>query len=213
MDLILIQENSDFAVRDVESDIFLSDHCFVTATLSTTRPILERKEIKVRHIKATDQTLFRSDVCRVLAAVEAQADLDDMVSSDKTSLRELLDQHAPEKVKKVTVRPMVPWFREQALQLKPAGRSERNWRRHQSAECLAEMRLQHKTYKDYLDASKKESINETIDDCGNDQKRLFNAVSNLIGNRKSNPLPESSSNTELANDFANFFYDKVDKIR
>ena len=75
------------------------------------------------------------------------------------------------------------------------------------------MRLQHKTYKDYLDASKKESINETIDDCGNDQKRLFNAVSNLISNRKSNPLPESSSNTELAKDFANFFYNKVDKIR
>ncbi len=108
---------------------------------------------------------------------------------------------------------MVPWFREQALQLKrQARRSERNGRRHK-AECLAEMRLQHKTYKNYLDASKTESINETIDDFRNNQRPLFNAISHLIGNRKSNPLPECSSNTELANDFANFFYDKGDKIR
>ncbi len=138
--------------------------------------------------------------------MELRADLDDMVStcSYNTSLRELLDQHAPEKVNNVTVPPMVPWFAEQALQSKrQPQKSEINWKGHKSAECQKGAFSTKHTRTIWM-LEKKYSINETKtnDNCGNDQKRLFNAVSNLIGNRTSNPLLESSSNTELANDVA-----------
>ena len=38
-----------------------------------------------------------------------------------------------------------------------------------------------------------------------DSKKLFDLVSNITGATKENPLPECSSDKELANQFAEFF--------
>ncbi len=75
------------------------------------------------------------------------------------------------------------------------------------------MRLQHKTYKNYLEASRKESINETIGNCRNEQKRLFNAVSNLIGNRKLKPITGKFIKYGASKWLRKLFYLQVDMIR
>ena len=44
-------------------------------------------------------------------------------------------------------------------------------------------------------------------------KKLFQLVSNLTGTTKQKSLPEYSNPAELANDFANFFINKIKMIR
>ena len=40
----------------------------------------------------------------------------------------------------------------------------------------------------------------------------YNLVSDMIGTKVENPIPKHNSNIELANEFANFFMDKIRKI-
>jgi hypothetical protein len=56
-------------------------------------------------------------------------------------------------------------------------------------------------------------INEKINACGRDSKLLFKTVAGLTGKTEYNPMPEGVSDNQLANDFATFFYSKVDTIR
>ena len=73
-------------------------------------------------------------------------------------------------------------------------------------------RTQCNRYKHHLELSKQKYIREKIDACGSDSKLLFQTVSQLTGSNKSNPLPEGVSDEQLANDFAQFFFNKVDTI-
>lgn len=46
-----------------------------------------------------------------------------------------------------------------------------------------------------------------------DFKRLFNIVNSLLGRKEDNPMPPARMDEKLAEDFAMFFLDKIDKIR
>ena len=45
------------------------------------------------------------------------------------------------------------------------------------------------------------------------QKKIYKLISNITGTTKVNPLPETVSDKELADKFADFFYNKIAKIR
>ena len=49
--------------------------------------------------------------------------------------------------------------------------------------------------------------------CGHDTKKLYNLVNNMTGRTKSNPMPPGRKDTELADEFADFFLDKIRRIR
>lgn len=46
-----------------------------------------------------------------------------------------------------------------------------------------------------------------------DSKKLYNLVSELTGTKSENPLPDSVADSKLADDFTDFFMNKIDKIR
>ena len=52
-----------------------------------------------------------------------------------------------------------------------------------------------------------------IEEANKDSKQLFRALNSLLGNKNENPLPTGTTNDQLAEDFADFFLNKIDKIR
>ena len=60
---------------------------------------------------------------------------------------------------------------------------------------------------------KHQAITKKILDCKNNSKQLFSVVNCITNNKPSNPLPENKTDEELANDFADFFTGKIQKIR
>ena len=64
-----------------------------------------------------------------------------------------------------------------------------------------------------LKTTKKATLSEKIKECGRDSKKLYNFVSNITGTTKNNPMPTASSDEQLANEFAEFFIGKINKIR
>ena len=65
-----------------------------------------------------------------------------------------------------------------------------------------------------LKYKKKISIQQKIQDCKNDTKKLHRLVTHLTGTEPRNPLPDDDANndTDLANSFADFFQSKIKNI-
>ena len=70
-----------------------------------------------------------------------------------------------------------------------------------------------KEYKILLTQVKTTKINEKIDDCHKDTKKLYELVVYLTGTATENPLPPGKTDNQLVEDFAKFFMNKIQTIR
>ena len=48
---------------------------------------------------------------------------------------------------------------------------------------------------------------------GRDTKKLYKIINNITGTKEDNPVPLGDSDTEIAQGFAEYFVEKIDKIR
>ena len=56
-------------------------------------------------------------------------------------------------------------------------------------------------------------LSPQVIEAGKDTKKLFEHIDMMTGKKKSNPLPPSMNNEDLAEEFASFFINKIRKIR
>ena len=56
-------------------------------------------------------------------------------------------------------------------------------------------------------------LSDKVTGCGRDMKKLYSIVNGLIGRTVENPMPESESDEQLAEDFMDYFMEKIKKIR
>ena len=55
-------------------------------------------------------------------------------------------------------------------------------------------------------------ISDKVLECGHNTKKLYSVVNGLIGRTAENPLPESQSDEQLAENFTDYFMDKIKNI-
>ena len=63
-----------------------------------------------------------------------------------------------------------------------------------------------------IKAEKRDSISTKIRESRANTKKLYQIVNNLVGKEDVNAMPEGKTNKELANEFADFFLQKILKI-
>ena len=64
-----------------------------------------------------------------------------------------------------------------------------------------------------LKFKKTHGLHQLVKQNSTDTKKLFKLVNELTGNKNQNPLPQAKSNKEPAEEFAQFFHNKIEKIR
>ena len=64
-----------------------------------------------------------------------------------------------------------------------------------------------------LKSIKRKTLTERVDDCRHDTNGLYALVANLTGTKSENPLPSNQSDEDMANMFADYFMEKIEKIR
>ena len=89
---------------------------------------------------------------------------------------------------------------------------EKIWRKYETPETWMAFDVEKRRYNTLLRQSKEESIKCKVVECKNNKKN-YKLISNITGTTKVNPLPETLSDKELADKFANFFYNKIVDIR
>ena len=64
-----------------------------------------------------------------------------------------------------------------------------------------------------LKEAKTEAVSEKVAECGNNTIKLYKIVNNILGTTNKKPLPPSDDKNKLANEFANYFIEKIQQIR
>ena len=80
---------------------------------------------------------------------------------------------------------------------------------HQLQPCTKERNV----YSRLLIYHKKQTIFKKINESRNDTKQLFHLINNITMSKTPNPMPEGKMDAQLAEEFASFFLEKIEKIR
>ena len=107
-----------------------------------------------------------------------------------------------------------PWYTSQLLEQRKFVRNrERAYIQHKENHHWKAFTREQNRYNRMLDYNKRHHLIMKIDKANKDSKQLFRTLNSLLGNKSENPLPIGTTNDQLAEDFADFFLNKIDKIR
>ena len=125
-----------------------------------------------------------------------------------------LDNQAPEVTKVITERKKKPWFGDDLKQQKRiVRRREKVYRKYRLESCWIALNMERKKYRIMLFEAKTACYSKQVKDCRGDIKGLYKMVNTLMGTTLDIPLPNHTNNKDLAEEFADFFMDKIQKIR
>lgn len=214
LDLIITREESSLIQTTPISHCFLTDHSTVLCNMTLRKPAFSVKKLSYRKIKAIDTAVFKEDLLRSDLCGDALWELDELVICYNDSCSTILDRHAPLIKKTVTVRPRVPWFNDNIKAVKRERlKYERIWR----ASGLGFDRLTFTRARNHanhvIEQARRDYCKDFIDENSSDQRRLFNAVNQLLGGTREELYPPHLSPKCLVNDFCQFFVQKIANIR
>ena len=91
--------------------------------------------------------------------------------------------------------------------------AERRWIKSKNHEDLLEYKHLNTIYKKHLHHAKKTSILNELNDNKNKTRNLYNILRSLTKQKDENPMPSSGCPSDVPDTFADFFLNKIKKIR
>ena len=157
---------------------------------------------------------FNEDLRKSNVLLSSYHELSPLIEQYERTLKETLDKYAPLKRRTVTLRPLATWYHEGIRVAKRKRRKlERRWRT--SGLCVDKQLYveQCQVVNDMVKEAKTLHYSSIISDNASNQKVLFNTVDKLLHRKPERRYPTVPSTTELANNFAEFFGNKIVNIR
>ncbi len=211
---LVVSRVTDEVVQCCEVGPFISDHNSILISLKSGKHHAIRKKTTFRKIKSIDIQKFSDNIESSGLQQPLALDVNEMVSSYNTVLQELLDTHAPKKMRAIAQRQSQPWMNDDIAAAKRIRHQyERLWRKTKLTVHRIAYKDSCEEVKKLIKEAKSSYFIKQIKDCEKDQKKLFQIVNNLLGRGKSSHLPEFSSAATLAEIFKEFFVTKISKTR
>ena len=212
LDLILSECISWITVSEAVPGSFLSDHTSILCDVNIDKPPLEVHECTYRKLKDIDKSEFKNLVDDKLS--DLGYNLDEMAQKYEESLQSILNELAPVKSRRMVIRPTNPWFSDSLKEQKKIMQNcERCWCKYRLESNWTAFKHEHNKYRSMLSSIRKEDISTKIAACEQDTKKLHTLVNKIVGHTSENSMPKHDSNNQLAEEFANYFMDKIKKIR
>ena len=212
LDHIFTDVNSSVLLENITPTIFTSDHRAVQATLITPRQTVTSDTIQSRNKKDLDL----NELSNMIPVNELLVcnDLQVLVKKFEDVMKEAYDKLAPITEKRVINRPRKLWFNKEVREQKRiVRRREAIFKRYRENHQWIAYKVELKKYKQMLRHQKISFYSTEVANCGKDTKKLYQLLNRLTGRTKDNPLPSHNNSSELAEEFANFFLNKIHKIR
>jgi len=138
-----------------------------------------------------DKAAFRNDLDNSILLTNPPADCDQFAELYNSVLRQLLDRHAPEKVKNIPLREDSPWtFTPEVVEAKTERRrAERQWRNshleiHRQIYVTARNKVTN-----MIQQMKRNFYNSKISESSSDPRALYSLLFGLLGKKSDNSLP------------------------
>ena len=213
LDLVFVEAESDFEKRLVcHVHDFLSDHRWVICDTMIDHGKPKVLRVQKRVMKDQAENILKQNF----------SDLDVLSCDDHEHASHLLEKElgriydlaAPLKTIKIAERLRVPWFtKDIAVQKRIVRNRQKIWLKYREDHQWEAYKRERKRYRNMLNYSKKCCFTRTIKNVHGDAKKLYSFIAHITSSKPLNPMPPAESDAILADQFADFFLDKIAKIR
>ena len=189
---------------------FLSDHCCIELEVAIPKPALKRLTITSHNINdvVTEDLVKELD----LGTIEGE-DVNVLVNQLEYKCKKALDTLAPEETKCVTIRQKKCWLTKEVLdQKRRVRRREKIWQKYKTEGTWKAFVEHRNIYNAMIREEKLKSKSGKVEECKGDTRKLYSLVRYLTGTKVQNPMPSCTGDKKLANDFADYFIEKIQKI-
>ena len=162
LDLVLTRD--DLSVSSIFTDHSVtSDHSAVLFTISCASPGVVKKSITYRKWKSIDVSSVQADISDAFEDLAYQ-NIDTAVRTYNSTLADIIDNHAPQKSRIVTVRADKPWYTAELSQEKRLRRKyERKYKQSKLTVDKLQLQEQRNKYNAFLNSTKKDYIKNKIE--------------------------------------------------
>ncbi|GFR97234.1 reverse transcriptase-like protein [Elysia marginata] len=132
LDLLVTPKNNSFIKFDKVEECHFSDHKSIHFIISANKPKPSRKTLKYRKTKNIDIEAFKRSIveAEVSKKVEAYASVNEKINVLSNTTSNVLEAHAPQKVKSIVIRPNCEWYTDGLRKAKQERRkAERRWKK------------------------------------------------------------------------------------
>ena len=186
----------------------------VICKLSVARLPLRIKHAEYRKLKSIDITKLKENIHNSQLYQNPPNDLNMLLDCYNTTLRSLLDDHAPVCSRHVFTRPRPPWFNEDIIQArKDRRKAERRWRASGLQADLGVFKAKRNYVIHLMNEARCACYKEFIDENSSDQLKLFRASKSLLNLQADKSLPPHTDASALANEMGEYFIPKIVAIR
>ena len=214
LDLIITRQADDIVDGEPLPERYFSDHAAVICKLSVARPPLRIKHAEYRKLKSIDITKLKENIRNSQLYQNPPNDLNMLLDCYNTTLRSLLDDHAPVCSRHVSTRPRPSWFNEDIIQArKDRRKAERRWRASGLQADLVVFKAKRNYVIHLMNEARCTYYKEFIDENSSDQSKLFRASKSLLNLQADKSLPPHTDASVLANEMGEYFIHKIVAIR
>ena len=215
LDLIFTRASESWLGNFVIDHSLPSDHSAVHCTSMINKPKPSKVTKQHRVLRSIDSVAMEASLRSSIQEMDSSVDdVNQLTSVYNSALMRAIDEHAPLRAKTTIEKPRAEWFTADLLSERRALRTlERQWQKsglevHHQMYCCARSK-----YNQKLEETKASFHRHRI--AAADTKELFNIVDSISGSKKSltKILPNDIETDNLPDVFANFFTDKIIKIR
>ena len=212
LDLIITEDIADFSVRNCVVSDFISDHRIVFCECNIMKPTTPFGKIKIRK-KNDDLKQIFQDQFQEHALLEID-NVPQLVENLNCELRRVYDIAMPEKEISSKIRPPMKWFDHEAKQQKIIVRNrERTWLKYGENHQWLAYKRERNRYRNIITYKRQQEYSGLVLKSKGNSKELYKTVNFLSNISNPNVLPETDSDSNLAEEFASFFLNKIEKIR
>ena len=202
-------------------DLNVSDHFPILFNLPIYSPAKSTaKKVQYRNIKSIDRGEFSRKLCNSLNTRLQSTDIENLEFSEHYQVfaecaSEQLDKFAPLRTRSLASNSQPAWMDAEYRHERALRRGlERAWKASGIHEDKVNFLAQQKKCAQLVTTKRTQYYSDLIDKCDGDQRALFNIVNTVMDKRKTTgKLPQFSNPKTLANQFNNFYSNKVLKIR
>ena len=194
-------------------DQCVSDHSTILCHLTLAKPQAQTQSISYRSFKRIDLCALKTDIASSFAT-DTSAMHQCPLSHYNSTIRSIVDRHAPLKHKVVPVRKNAEWYNDRIRLSKQTRRQkERTWRKSGLITHKEDFIDAKRDVNSLISQAKTDYYARLITDHHDNPKRMFAVVSQLLGKEKTCAMPPDRSDADLVMDFSNYFIDKINNIR
>ena len=211
LDLVICSTMSALLINVVGIDWSVSsDHGAVLCSVNLPKPVRSRRKISVRKWREIDVGCFNHDIATHSMSNNQSHD---SLSKYNLILQQLVEQHAPCKTITITERPSTPWYTCEVRHAKTLCRKyERRWQKTGLTIDYDLYIAQRSNLALVRDRAKSDYIGRKLSEATS-SKDTFAVLNTLLHKKAYHPLPNHSNLSELTENFAAYFKDKIDTVR